>query len=119
LIFIDWLGILLTSFFLGPCYFVYIFFLSVLQELIRLLVALSVNAQIDKVFIGGLFGFVSFHGASLLDNQGLLILFSGPLLCLFIYFLMRGKGKNPLAIVSLRLGVFSILLSAWQIIRSF
>jgi len=130
-ILLDWFGIIVSSLLLGPFYVFYIFLLSILQETARLIVALAVNAQIDKVFIGGIFGFVSFQGINLDDSQGIMILLAGPLICFLIYWLAGGIGKGPkgalfnpllrvrkpLAMISLRLGILSLFLSCWQIIR--
>lgn len=131
MILLDWFGIIVSSFFLGPLYIVYIFILSVLQETVRVMVALAVNARIEKVLIGGLFSFTSFKGIDLADGYGAMVLLSGPLFCFLIYLLAGGIGKNqknlllnplvkvkkPLAMVSLRLALVSFILSCWQIIR--
>lgn len=131
MILLDLVGLAISGILLGPGYIAYVFLLSILQEGARLLVALAVNAEIDRVFISGIFGFTSFKGVSINDSRGIMILLAGPIVSLIICRLAGGIGKNPrgalfnpllrvkkpLAMVSLRLGLLSLIISCWEIIR--
>lgn len=131
MILLDLLGLVISSFILGPGYIIYVFFLSVLQEAARLAVALAVDAQIEKVFISGIFGSTTFQGVSTQDLRGMAIVLAGPLILLLVYRIAGGLGRNPrgaflnplmrvkkpLAMVSLRFGLLSLLISFWEIVR--
>lgn len=131
MILLDLLGLIISSFVLGPGYIIYVFFLSVLQETVRLMVALVVDAEIERVFISGIFGFTTFQGASAGDIRGMLIVLAGPLILLLVYKMTGGLGRNPkgaffnplmkvkkpLAMVSLRFALLSLLSSFWEIVK--
>jgi len=130
-ILLDWVGLIVSGFLLGPGYIIYVLFLSIAQELTRLLVALAVNVQIKEVFISGIFGFTSFTGINLTDFRGMMIILAGPLVSFLIYRLTGGLGnnpkgaffnplvkvRNPLAMISLRFALVSLVISCWEIIR--
>lgn len=131
MILLDMFGLIISGLVLGPGYIFYVFFLSVLQEAVRLMVALAVDAQIEQVFISGIFGFTSFQGISARDLRGIMIVLAGPLILLLVYRMAGGLGRNPrgaffnplmrvkkpLAMVSLRFALLSLLISCWQIVR--
>jgi len=132
MILLDWLGLLVSAILLGPFYLFYVFFLSLLQESTRLLLLLLLDYPIEKVFISGVFGFTSWKGMNPRSLSSILLILSGHLFSFFIYRLAGGVGKNPpwaffnplikvkrpLAMVSLRFGICSLLVSCWEIMKN-
>jgi hypothetical protein len=123
----DIIGLIFTVLLVGPRYGLYVLSAVVIGEIGQILMTLYMNAQIDAVVTGGIFGGATFHGI-----QGgvpvLLIYFSGAI---FNYFVGTAFGgielekfnnivnpfanvKKPFAVVNIRLAIWSGLYSGWQ-----
>jgi hypothetical protein len=123
----DIIGLIFTVMLVGPRYGHYVLSAVVIGEIGRILTTLYMNAQIDTVVTGGIFGGTTFHGI-----QGgmpmVLIYFSGAV---FNYFVGTAFGgmerekfanlfnpfavvRNPFAVVNIRLAIWSGLYSGWH-----
>lgn len=128
MIYIDFIGLVLTVCFIGLRYPHYVVLAILLQEVGQILVTVFLHGQITAISAAGAFGsaVVSNYDGNIL---GILIIFGGSLTNYVVSTIAGGIGleptanlfnslarlRCPFAVINLRLALLSFVFSLWQL----